>query len=342
MRKRLLPLALALGLITALVSVYVAPRHVSAATSAAAAHSVTFVTDVGGLNDNGFNHLGYLGTVKGAGEAHWKWHVIETTSPSDYQKNLTTAAEQSSLVVAVGFSFGDALLAVSKQFPMDKFVIIDYDYNYLPAAKRPKNVLGNDFTPNESSYLAGIVAAAVSKTHTIGFVGGVKVPLIEAFLAGYQAGARSYDPSVRVLVAYTGSFVDQSKGKVEGLQEINAGADVVYAAAGASGLGALAAADERGKWSIGVDTDQHYLHPKTVLTSVLKHVEVAIAGAIVQTAAGKFQATTRLWDLKNNGVGIAPFYNLASVVPAKAKAAVAKARAGIISGDIKVPVMPTS
>lgn len=336
MRTRLLPLALFIGLISALVGAYAAPRQAVAATP-----SVTFVTDVGGLNDNGFNHLGYVGTTTGAAKAHWKWHVIETTSPSDYAKNLTTAAQQSQLVIAVGFSFGDALLAVSKKFPGDKFVIIDYDYNYLKPAQRPKNVLGNDFTPNESSYLAGIVAAGVSKSHVIGFVGGLNVPLIQAFLAGFQAGAKSYDPSVRVLSAYTGSFTDQSKGKVSGLQEISAGADVIYAAAGASGLGSLAAADQRHVYGVGVDTDQHYLHPNSVITSVLKHVEVAVAQSIEATAAGKFKAGTRLWNLKNNGVGIAPYYNLGSKVPAKVKAAVAKARQGITSGDIKVPVLPT-
>lgn len=339
MRTRLLPVALLIGLISALVGAYAAPRHAVAATP-----SVTFVTDVGGLNDNGFNHLGYVGTTTGAAKAHWKWHVIETTSPSDYTKNLTTAAQQSQLVIAVGFSFGDALKAVALKYPKVKFAIIDYDYTGVqnPAVKPAlKNVQGNDFTPNESSYLAGIVAAGVSKSHVIGFVGGLNVPLIQAFLAGFQAGAKSYDPSVRVLSAYTGSFTDQSKGKVSGLQEINAGADVIYAAAGASGLGSLAAADQRHVYSVGVDTDQHYLHPKSVITSVLKHVEVAVAQVIEATAAGKFKAGTRLWNLKNNGVGIAPYYNLSSAVPAKVKAAVAKARQGITSGDIKVPVLPT-
>lgn len=334
MRASLVRLALSISLVAAVAAAYASPRHVTAATPV-----VTFVTDVGGLNDNGFNHLGYIGTTTGAAKAHWAYKVIETTSPSDYTKNLTIAAQQSQMVVAVGFSFGDALLAVSQKFPQVKFVIIDYDYGYL---KKPlKNVLGNDFTPNESSYLAGIVAAGVSKTHTIGFIGGLNVPLIQAFLAGYQAGARSYDPKVKVLVAYTGSFVDQSKGKVAASQEINAGADVIYPAAGASGLGSLAAADQRGVYSIGVDTDQNFLHPHSVITSVLKHVEVAIAGAIEQAAAGKFKAGTNLWNLKNNGVGVAPYHGLVSKVPARVLAAVAKARQEIVSGMIVVPTVPT-
>jgi basic membrane protein A len=299
------------------------------------------VTDVGGLNDNGFNHLGYIGTTTGAAKAHWKWHVIESRSPSDYTRNLTIAAQQSVMVVAVGFSFGDTLLAVSRKFPADKFVIIDFDYNYLKPSLRPRNVQGNDFMPNQASYLAGIVAAGVSKTHVIGFVGGLNVPLIQAFLAGYQAGARSYDPRVRVRVAYTGSWTDQSKGKVAALQEINAGADVIYHAAGASGLGALAAADQRHVYGIGVDTDQNFLHPHSVITSVVKHVEVAIASAIEDAAAGKFKAGTKLWDLKNGGVGLAPYHALANVVPARVKAAVARAREQIISGRITVPSLPT-
>lgn len=333
MRTRFLRLALALTMTGTVVAGYTLPRHTA---SAAAMKVVTFVTDVGGLNDNGFNHLGYLGTQTGAKAAGWKADVIETTSPNDYAKNLTTAARHSTMVVAVGFSFGTALPVVAKQFPKVDFVIIDYSYS-----PSPMNILGNDFTPEQSSYLAGIVAAGVSKTHTIGFVGGLNVPLIGAFLAGYQAGAKSYDPKVKVLAAYTNSFTDQGKGKVTGLQEINQGADVVYPAAGASGLGTLTAAAQKHVWGIGVDADQNYLHPNTVITSVVKHVEVAIAAAIEAAAKGKFHAGTKLWNLANNGVGLASYHSLAMHVPAKVKAAVAKARAGIVSGKIKVPTVPT-
>ena len=341
MHTRFLRIALALTFSGAVVAGYMAPRHIA---SAANAKVVTFVTDVGGLNDNGFNHLGYLGTQTGAKAAGWKSSVIETTSPNDYAKNLTTAAQHSQMVVAVGFSFGTALPVVAKQFPKVEFVIIDYDYTGVqnPAVKpAPTNIMGNDFTPEQSSYLAGIVAAGISKTHTIGFVGGLNVPLIGAFLAGFQAGAKSFDPKVKVLAAYTNSFTDQGKGKVTGLQEINQGADVVYPAAGASGLGTLTAAAQKHVWGIGVDADQNYLHPNTVITSVVKHVEVAIASAIEAAAAGKFHAGTKLWNLANNGVGLASYHSLAMHVPANVKAAVTAAKAGIISGKIKVPTVPT-
>lgn len=339
MHTRLLRLALALTLSGAVVAGYVMPGH---SAHAAGPKVVTFVSDVGGLNDKGFNHLGWLGTTTGAKEVGWTAKVIETINPTDYEKNLTAAARQSQLVIAVGFSFGTALPKVAAAFPKVDFVIIDYDYKDLKAnglKTAPTNILGNDFTPEQSSYLAGMVAAGISKTHTIGFVGGLNVPLIVAFYAGYRAGALHYDPKVKVLPpVYTGSFVDQSKGKTAGQQEINQGADVIYPAAGASGLGALAVANQRHVWGIGVDSDQNFLYPKTVVTSVVKHVEVAVANAIVATAHGKFHAGTKVWNLANNGVGIASYHSLASVVPAKVKAAVAKARAQIIAGKIMVPV----
>lgn len=336
MRTHLIRFALLIGLISALVSVAAGTRQTSAAS-----HVVTFVSDVGGLNDKGFNHLGWLGTTTGAAKVGWTAKVIETINPTDYAKNLTAAARQSQVVIAVGFSFGTALPIVAAKFPKVDFVIIDYDYKDLKANNlktAPTNILGNDFTPEQSSYLAGIVAAGISKTHKVGFVGGLNVPLIVAFYAGFRAGALHYDPHVTVMPpVYTGSFVDQSKGKTAGLQEINAGADVIYPAAGASGLGALAAANQRHVWGIGVDSDQNFLYPHTVITSVVKHVEVAVASAIVDAAHGKFRPTTKLWNLANNGVGLASYHSLASDVPAKVKAAVAQARAQIIAGKIMVP-----
>lgn len=306
-----------------------APLHQA---TAAAKPTVTFVTDVGGLNDQGFNHLGAVGTAQGAGKVGWNYHYISSTSPSDYVKNLTTAASSSQMVVAVGFSLGDAMKTVSAQFPKVKFTIVDY--NYTPPLP---NVLGNIFHPEESSYLAGVLAAGISKSGTIGFVGGLNVPVIQTFAAGYKAGALSYNPKVKVLISYTGSFTDQSKGKLSGLQEISRGADVVFAAAGASGNGALAAAAQRHVWAIGVDADQNALQPNTVITSAVKHVEVAVSNAIVSAAHGTFKAGTLYWDLKNNGVGLASYHGLASKVPAGVNAAVATARAGIISGKIMVP-----
>jgi len=326
-------LALGLALGCTLLTGYIATSIHQAPTTDAATKTVTFVTDIGGLNDNGFNHLGYLGTQTGASATGYTPKYIETTSSADYAKNLTTAAQQSSIVVAVGFSFAQALQTVSAKYPKVHFAIIDYSY-----APSLKNVQGNIFKPEQSSYLAGILAAGVSKSHTIGFIGGVNVPVIKAFQAGFTAGAKSYDPSVHVVSIYTGSFTDQSAGRQAATTEINQGADVVYPAAGGSGLGSLTVANQKHVYAIGVDADQNFLYPHTIVTSVVKHVEVAVANAIRLDAAGAFKAGTLYYDLKNNGVGLAPYHSLASVVPAKVQTAIDKARKGIIAGDIKVPV----
>ncbi len=328
-------LALGLALGCTLLTGYVATSIRQAPITDAASRVVTFVTDIGGLNDNGFNHLGYLGTQTGASATGYTPKFIETTSSSDYAKNLTTAAQQSHIVVAVGFSFAQALQTVSAKYPKVHFAIIDF--NYAPSLKL-NNVLGNIFKPEQSSYLAGILAAGISKTHTVGFIGGVNVPLIKAFGVGFAAGAKSYDPSVKVLTTYTNSFTDQSAGRVAALSEINQGADVVYPAAGGSGLGSLSAANQKHVYAIGVDADQNFLYPHTIVTSVVKHVEVAVANAIRLDAAGAFKSGTLYYDLKNNGVGLAPYHSLASIVPAKVQTAIAKARKGIVAGDITVPV----
>jgi len=330
MRARLVHLAVPLALAGSLAAGYAAPRsHTTAASK-----TVTFVTDIGGLNDNGFNHLGYIGTKNGARVAGYNAKYIETTSSSDYVKNITTAARNSQFVAAVGYSFEPAMMTVPKKYPNVQFTIID-------SSVHAQNVLANVFMPNQSSYLAGILAAGVSKTHKIGFVGGVQGPVIDAFLAGFQAGAKSYDSQIKVYSAYTGSFTDAGAGKNTATSEINSGADVIFAAAGGSGLGSLAAASPRHLLSIGVDADQHYLYPNSVVSSVVKHVETAVADAIVKSSRGTFKGGVVTWDLKNGGVGLAPYYNLSSRVSSTVRAAIAKARAGIVRGDINVPITPT-
>lgn len=297
--------------------------------------TVAYVSDVGGLNDKGYNQYTYLGMKQGAQQAGAKLDVIETQSPSDYVTNITTAAREASLVVVSGFSMGDALAQVSKQFPQKKFAILDYSYpNKLP------NVQGDVFNAQESSYLGGIVAAGISKSHTIGFVGGVQSTLLNTFLAGYEAGALAENPNTHVKVAWTGSFTDQNAGKQDALGEIAQGADVIYTAAGASGLGGLAAAQQSHVWAIGVDTDQHDVAPDTVVTSVVKELQVASGDNVTSFAKGKWQPGTKTFTLSNNGVGLASYHNLSGDVPASVQQAVTKAKQDIISGQVKPPTTP--
>lgn len=305
------------------------------ASKSASKFNVTFVSDVGGIHDQGFNQFTWLGTQEGAQQVGAKASFIESTGPSDYLTNITTAAQRSSLVIVAGFAMGDAIQRASKQFPTKKFGIIDFSYS--PPLK---NVQGDVFAANESSYLGGVLAAGMSKSGTIGFVGGVDVPLLEEFLAGYEAGAVSVNPNIHIKVAWTGSFTDQQKGKEAALAEIANGADVIYTAAGASGLGGIAAAQQKNVWAIGVDSDQHKIAPNTVISSVIKRVDVAAKTNVVTYASGKWSAGTHLFDLANNGVGLAPFHNLASKVSAKTQQAIQQARKNIIDGKVKVPTKP--
>jgi basic membrane protein A len=298
--------------------------------------SVTFVSDVGGLNDKGYNEYTYLGMKQAASKARAALHVIESNGPGDYVSNISTAARDSQLVVVAGPSMTDAIKQVSQEFPNKKFAIIDSSYNPpLP------NVQGDVFAANQSSYLGGVVAAGISKTHVIGFVGGQQIPALEEFLAGFEAGALAERPDIHIKVAWTGSFTDQQKGKEAALAEIAQGADVIYTAAGASGLGGIAAAQQSHVWAIGVDQDQHDVAPNTVVTSVVKHVDVAAADNVATVAAGTWKPGTKQFDLANDGVGLAPYHNLASIVPASVQQAVQQARQEIIAGKISVPHQPS-
>ena len=179
---------------------------------------------------------------------------------ADYRPNLSSAARQrNDLVIAVGFLMGDAVARIAKQFPNTKFAIIDFPWSALDGA--PPNVVGLVFAEQEAGYLAGVAAGTVNKTGTVSAVGGQAVPAVVAFLAGYRAGAKATHSGLKVRTAYSQDFVDQAKCKELGLSQIAAGSDVVFAAAGGCGLGALEAAKTKGIWGIGVDSDQSFLGP---------------------------------------------------------------------------------
>jgi len=307
----------------------------TAFAASSAKGSVTFIADVGGLDDHGYNQYTYLGMEEGAKAAHLKLHVIQTTDASQYVSNITTGAQESGLVVMAGFDFGDALKIVSKRFPKTDFAIEDYSYSPpLP------NVQADVFEANQSSYLGGIVAAGMSKSHVVGFVGGVDEPVLQQFLAGFEAGALAENPKTHIKVEWTGSFSNQQAGKEAAQAEIAQGADVIYTAAGASGLGGLAAAHNAHVWAIGVDDDQNYLFPDTVVTSVIKELNVVAADNVLSYAHGTWKAGTKTFDLANHGVGLAPFHGLAKYVPAQVKAKIKQATVAIISGAVKVPLVP--
>jgi basic membrane protein A len=292
---------------------------------------VAVVTDIGGLNDKGFNALAAKGLADAKTQLGVQGRVFISKSAGDYIPNLSTPARQGyDLVIANGFLMGDSLAAVAKRFPNTNFAIIDFPWAALKG--KPKNARGLIFRENEAGYLAGVAAATVSKSKTVSSVGGQAVPAVVAFLAGYKAGAKGD----KVLSAYSEDFVDQAKCKEIALNQISQGSDVVFAAAGGCGLGALQAAKEQGKWGIGVDNDQAFLGTH-ILTSATKKVDLAVFTTIQQTQENAFKGgTDGLFTVKNGGVG---FGKVSVKAPGRAKL-IAKLTAtskAIAAGKIKIP-----
>jgi basic membrane protein A and related proteins len=266
---------------------------------------VGVVTDIGGLNDHGFNHLAYEGLLRAEQQLHIKGRVLTSSSGADYTPNLTTLAQQGyNLVVPVGFLMADATDAVAKQFPNVKFAMVDSD---ATAEKGdPKNIEGLLFQEEQAGYLAGYLAGLYSKEHnykTVSTVGGQSIPPVDHYIAGFQAGAKKADPGIQTLNGYSQDFVDQSKCKQIALNQIQQGSKVVFQVAGACGLGALSAAQQQGVQGIGVDADQAYLG-SYILTSAEKKVDVAVFNAIKSLLAGKFAAGADVTNnIANGGIG---------------------------------------
>jgi basic membrane protein A len=263
---------------------------------------VALVTDIGGLNDRGFNALANKGLERAEDELGIQGRVFISDAASDYVPNLTQGARGGyDLVIGVGFLMGDALSTVAKQFPDTKFAIVDFPWAALK--DKPANARGLVFAEQEAGYLVGVAAATVASGGSVSAVGGQAVPAVVAFLAGYRAGVKATDPSMTVAQGYSQDFVDQAKCKELALTQIARGSKAVFAAAGGCGLGALQAAKERNVWGIGVDNDQSFLGPH-ILTSATKKVDVAVFDTIETVTKGTFEGGgDTLYDVANGGVG---------------------------------------
>ncbi len=296
---------------------------------------IAVVTDIGGLNDKGFNALAAKGLANAKTQLGVTGRIYISKSAADYIPNLSAAARSGAdLVIGNGFLMGDALAAVAKRFPNTKFAIIDFPWVALKG--KPKNARGLIFRENEAGYLAGVAAATVTKTKTVSFVGGQAVPAVVAFRAGYLAGVPKTKPGTKVLSGYSEEFVDQAKCKELALNQLSQGSDVVFAAAGQCGLGALQAAKEDGKWGIGVDNDQSFLGTH-ILTSATKKVDLAVFKTIEQVQDNAFVGgADGVFTVKNGGVG---FGTVSTKAPNRA-ALIAKLNAvskQIAAGKIKIP-----
>jgi basic membrane protein A len=268
----------------------------------AASIKVAVVTDIGGLNDKGFNALAYQGLKEAEAAYGIEGRALISKSAADYVPNLSTAAKQGyDLVVAVGFLMGDSVASVAKQFPDTKFAIVDVNAAGLKG--KPTNVRGIVFAEQEAGCLAGVAAATESTSGTISSVGGLKIPPVDAYIAGYQYCAKQVKPGITTLNGYSQDFVAQDKCKEVALTQIGRGSDVVFQVAGQCGLGALTAAGDKSVWGIGVDNDQAFLGPQ-VLTSAQKKVNVGVSDTIGLVVDDKFVGgVDGLFNTANDGVG---------------------------------------
>ena len=279
------------------------------ATSGATPIKVGLITDLGQLNDNGFNELAYNGLKRAERQLGIQGRVVESKSAADYVPNMATLARQGyDLIIGVGYAQGNAIATAAKAFPNTSFAIVDVDQATLKG--KPKNVRGLLFREQEVGYLAGYLGALEAKragAKRISAVGGYKEPPVDRYIAGYRAGAQAAVPGTTVKWGYSQDWVDQAKCKELALNQIQAGSKVVFQVAGGCGLGALLAAKQQNAWGIGVDADQSFLGPH-VLTSALKGVDTAVFLTAKARQAGAFKGGgNAVFGLDQDGVGLGTF-----------------------------------
>lgn len=298
---------------------------------------VGLVTDTGGLNDHGFNFLSNEGLTKAEKEVGVTGSVVQSKSEADYVPNLQNFAQQGyNLVIAVGFLMDQAVKQVAAQYPNTKFLIIDDPITGIP------NVTSAMFNTEQCGYLVGAMSGLMEKQkgiseindkNVLGVVGGMKIPPVTSYIAGFQQGVEKTDPGAQVIVKFADSFTDQALGSSIAKDEISNGADIIFQVAGGTGVGVINAAKSAGVFAIGVDADQNYLAQDTVITSALKGVDTATYDVIKQSVNKQFQAGIQNFSLTNDGVGIAPTN---SKVPKDVQDQVNQLADQIKNGTIKV------
>ncbi|SIQ76442.1 nucleoside-binding protein [Rhizobium sp. RU20A] len=304
------------------------------ATAYAADIKPAIIYDLGGKFDKSFNEAAFNGAEKFKTESGIEYREFEIANDAQREQALRRfAGDGNNPIVMAGFSWGAALEKVAAEYPDTKFAIIDM------VVEKP-NVKSVVFKEQEGSYLVGVLAGLASKTKTVSFVGGMDIPLIHKFSCGYIGGAKSTGADVKVLEAFTGTTPDAWNDPVKGGEitksQIDQGSDVVYHAAGGTGVGVLQAAADAGKLGIGVDSNQNGLHPGKVLTSMLKRVDVAVYDAFKSAKDDTFAPGISVLGLKEDGVGFALDDNNKALITPEMMAAVEKAKADIIAGTVQV------
>ena len=305
------------------------------------------VTDTGGIDDKGFNQTAWKGVEDAIKDFSVEGKYLESQQQTDYEKNINAFIEEKcDLIVTVGFLLGDATQAAATANPDQKFAIIDYAYDpTIP------NVLGLVFSVDQPSFMAGYLAAGITKTGKVGTYGGIQIPVLEPFMTGFVLGVQEYnnrhstnvevlgwDPATKTGL-FTGNFESTDDGRRMGETLMDEGADVLFPVAGPVGLGTMAVVKERGgAYVIGVDTDQAISAPEyedVLVTSVLKNMDAAVYDTTKQVIDGKFAGGVYVSSLANNGVGLAPFHKLESAVPAELKTELEQLQKDILDGKVK-------
>ena len=337
---------IALAVVAVLVASVAASAALGGGKSPAAkkaSFTAALVSDIGRFTDKGFNQ----NQLKGLNDAKSKLGItalpLQSNATSDYAPNFNTAIRKGAkLVIAAGFLLANTEATYAKKFPNVDFAITDYTVHTAPFSDKKgtplyKNVEGLTYMANESGCLVGVLAAKMAKKmggNTIGAVGGIKIPPVDIWIAGYKFCAQKVVPGTKVLIQYSNDFVATDKCQTVAQNEISQGAKVLFQVAGGCGLGTLKAADDAKIWGIGVDVDQ-FKDAKRVLTSGVKRVDTGVYDAIQQASAGQFKGGSDLvFDLKNHGMGVG---KISPVVPASWIKLMNQYRAKIVAGTLKVP-----
>lgn len=292
------------------------------------------VFDMGGKFDKSFNEAAYSGAERFKKETGVAYRDFEVTNEAQREQALRNMARRGAhIVVGIGFAQATGIEKVAKEFPALKFAIIDAVVN-LP------NVQSIVFKEHEGSFLVGMAAAMASKTGKVGFVGGMDIPLIRRFALGYEEGAKHVNPRIEIFQNMTGTtpaaWNDPTRGGELARSQFDRGADVIYAAAGGTGLGVLQAAKDKGKFAIGVDSNQNHLHPGSILTSMIKRVDLAVYNAMKTAKEGTWKPGIQNLGLAEDGVGYAIDDHNRRLITADMQRRIDAAKADIIAGKIKV------
>jgi basic membrane protein A len=318
--------------------VWLALGLVLSLTLAEAAHAefrVGLVLDRGGKDDKSFNSSAYEGAQRAKTRLGVALKYVEATDDNAFQPLLRAFAQRDfDLIIGIGFAQKEAVAKVAAQFPKAHFAIVD-------AQVDAANVRSLLFEEHEGAYVVGAIAALTSKTSKVGFVGGMDIPLIRRFEMAYEAGAKKINPQIAVLANYVGvtseAWNNPPKGKELAVSQYDQGADIVFAAAGASGLGVFDAAEEKKRFAIGVDSNQDWMKPGLILTSMLKRVDEAVYATIEEAKAGKFEGGPRRFGLANKGVDYSFDEFNAKVLTESVRKQADEIKQDIIAGKILVP-----